>query len=402
MRFSERIYAMQASPIRKLAPYGLEAKARGKKVYHLNIGQPDIKTPPSFFEAIRHFDEDVLAYGPSEGNPKLIEAIIEYYKDYHIDLEKGNILITAGASEAIVFAFTALCDPGDEILIPEPFYANYNPFAEWVSARIVPITTKAEEGFRLPPTETIEKKITPRTRAIVMCHPGNPTGMVYSREDMERIGHLALKHDFYIVADEVYREFVYDGLQYVSFGNLEDVEDRVLIMDSVSKRYSACGARIGCIVSKNKDLMGQIVKLCQSRTSAPTIDQVGAVALYGTSPSYLQEVNREYQKRRDIMYQALKCMPGVICEKPKGAFYMMVKLPVDDAEKFIIWMLKNFDGNGETVMAAPGEGFYATPGLGQDEVRLAYVLEEKELVRAMDVLKEGLEVYPGRIEAIKA
>ncbi|MDD4585270.1 MAG: pyridoxal phosphate-dependent aminotransferase [Aminobacterium colombiense] len=402
MKFSQRICSMQASPIRKLAPYAAEAKEKGKKIYFLNIGQPDIKTPQAFFDAVGNFKNEVLAYGSSEGDTRLIDAICNYYKDYGVELGREHVFITAGASEAIVFAFAALCDPGDEILVPEPFYANYNPFSQWVSAKIVPITTRAEEGFRLPSVESMEEKITPRTKAIVMCHPGNPTGIVYTREEMERVAALARKHDFFIIADEVYREFVYNNLEYVSFGNLKDVEDRVVILDSVSKRYSACGARIGCVISKNKELMAQILKLCQSRTSPPTLDQEGAVALYSTPKSYLQEVNKEYEKRRDIMYRALKDMSGVICEEPKGAFYMMVKLPVDNAEKFIVWMLQDFDLNGETVMASPGEGFYATPGLGRDEVRLAYVLKEQDLSRAMEILKAGLEAYPGRTAPVIA
>ncbi len=402
MEFSRRIMQMQASPIRRLIPYAEEAKRKGRKVFHLNIGQPDIVTPPSFFEALRDFRNDVLAYAPSEGIPELLDAIRGYYKKYDVELGRENILVTDGASEAIVFTFTALCDPGDEILIPEPFYANYNPFAESVSAVIVPITTKAEEGFHLPSRQVLESKISPRTKAIVLCHPGNPTGAIYTAEEMSMVADLARKHDFFIIADEVYREFVYDGIPYRSFASLKGVEDRVVIMDSISKRYSACGARVGCVISRNTEFIRQVLKLCQGRTSAPTMDQIGAVALYGTPQSYLDDVRTEYQKRRDTLYRALKSMPGVICEEPKGAFYAVVKLPVDDAERFIIWMLREFEVNGETVMAAPAEGFYATPGLGKDEVRLAYVLKNEDLVRAMDVLRQGLLAYPGRVESITA
>ena len=402
MEFSQRILNMQASPIRRLIPYAEEAKRKGRKVYHLNIGQPDIVTPPPFFEALRDFRSSVLAYAPSEGIPELIDAIRGYYRKYDVELERRHILVTDGASEAIVFAFTAMCDPGDEILIPEPFYANYNPFAESVSARIVPITTRAEEGFHLPPAQAIEAKITPRTKAIVLCHPGNPTGTIYTREEMEMVAELAAKHDFFIVADEVYREFVYDGVPYRSFASFEEIGDRVVIMDSISKRYSACGARVGCLISRNAEFVHQVLKLCQGRTSAPTMDQIGAVALYGTPQGYLDDVRTEYQRRRDTMYHALKSMPGVVCEEPKGAFYAVVKLPVDDAERFIIWMLREFDVNGETVMAAPAEGFYATPGLGKDEVRLAYVLKNEDLIRAMDVLRQGLLAYPGRTGPVVA
>ena len=402
MQISKRVQALAMSPIRALTPYADAATAKGLKVYHLNIGQPDIVTPPAFFTALSDFKSDVLAYAPSEGIPELLDAIRGYYKKYDVELGRENILVTDGASEAIVFAFTALCDPGDEILIPEPFYANYNPFAESVSAVIVPITTKAEEGFHLPSRQVLESKISPRTKAIVLCHPGNPTGAIYTAEEMSMVADLARKHDFFIIADEVYREFVYDGIPYRSFASLKGVEDRVVIMDSISKRYSACGARVGCVISRNTEFIRQVLKLCQGRTSAPTMDQIGAVALYGTPQSYLDDVRTEYQKRRDTLYRALKSMPGVICEEPKGAFYAVVKLPVDDAERFIIWMLREFEVNGETVMAAPAEGFYATPGLGKDEVRLAYVLKNEDLVRAMDVLRQGLLAYPGRVESIPA
>lgn len=402
MELSKRIREMQASPIRRFIPYADGAKEKGKKVYHLNIGQPDIKTPPAFFEAVRCFRPEVLAYGPSAGDGKLIGAILRYYGEYGMEFCREEVLITYGASEAIVYAFTALCDPGDEIIIPEPFYANYIPFAQSVSASVVPITTRAEEGFHLPPREEIEKKITPRTKAMLLCHPGNPTGTVYTREEMELVAELAEKHDYFIVADEVYREFVYDGLEYVSFGNLKDVADRVVIMDSLSKRYSACGARVGCMVSKNRDIIRQVLKLCQARTSVGAMDMAGAAALYDTPASYLKEVNDEYKKRRDTLYRALKEMPGVVCEEPKGAFYAVAKLPVDDAEKFIIWMLSSFDVDGETVMMSPAEGFYATPGLGRDEVRIAYVLNNDDLEKAMDILKMGLEAYPGRISPISA
>ncbi len=400
MRFSKRITGMQASPIRKLVPYANEAKAKGKKVYHLNIGQPDIVTPAGFFEAIRNFREDVLAYSTSAGSNELIDAIRKYYQGYGIEYGREHIIITNGGSEALMFAMIALCDPGDEILVPEPFYTNYNGFGQAVNVVIRPITTLAECGFHLPAVGEIEKLVTPATRAILISNPGNPTGVVYTDQEIAMLAEIARKHDLFIISDEVYREFVYDGLKYTSFGTIKEIEDRVILVDSVSKRYSACGARIGCISSKNAELMAQVMKLAQGRLCVPTLEQVGAAELYKTPMSYLKEVNEEYTRRRNILYKALKGMPGVICEEPKGAFYVVVKLPVDNAEKFVIWMLKDFDVDGETVMMAPAEGFYATPGLGRDEVRLAYVLKEKDLARAMDILKAGLEAYPGRVEAV--
>jgi len=389
---------MQSSPIRKLVPYAEAAKAEGKKIYHLNIGQPDIKTPIGFLDSIKKFAEDVIAYSTSHGSYELIDAMIGYYKGYNMNFERKNIIVTNGGSEALSFAFMAICDPEDEILVPEPFYANYNAFGSSVSVKMLPITTKAEKGFHLPPKEEILKKITSRTKGILLSNPGNPTGVIYTSEEMEMIADIAMEKELFIIADEVYREFVYDGLKYTSFGNIVRVEDRVIIVDSISKRYSACGARIGCIISKNDELMAQVMKLAQGRLCVPTLEQVGAVELYKTPASYLEEVNKEYQSRRDILYSKLREMPGVICDEPKGAFYVVAKLPVDDAEKFVIWMLQEFHVNKETVMMAPAEGFYATPGLGKDEVRLAYVLKKEDLAKAMDILKAGLEAYPGRIK----
>lgn len=399
MEFSERIRTMQASPIRKLIPYADDAKEKGKTVFHLNIGQPDIETPPGFLEAIRNFSQEVIAYSNSQGSKELIDAIRNYYKGYDMDFEKEHVIVTNGGSEALLFSMMAICDPGDEVMIPEPFYANYNAFASSINVKIAPITTKAEEGFHLPPKEEIKKLIKPGTKAILLSNPGNPTGVIYTTDEMNMIADLALENDLYIITDEVYREFVYDDLEYTSFGHLEKVQDRVIIIDSVSKRYSACGARIGCIVSKNSDLMAQIMKLAQGRLCVPTLEQVGATALYNTPVSYLKDVNKEYQKRRDILYSKLKEMPGVICDEPKGAFYVVAKLPVDDAEKFVVWMLKEFDVDNETVMMAPAQGFYASEGLGKNEARLAYVLKEENLKKAMDILKAGLEAYPGKIEA---
>ena len=402
MRFSERIEALSASPIRRLIPYADEAKTKGKKVFHLNIGQPDIKTPQGYFDAIRSFKVDTIAYAASQGRNELRDAISAYYHDWGIPYDRDDIYITNGGSEALSFAVQAICDPGDEILLPEPFYANYNTFANSALAKIVPIPTRAEEGFHLPPMEVIEKLVTPRTRALWFSNPGNPTGAVYTQKELEAAAHLAKKHDLYIIADEVYREFTYDGDKFTSFASFPDIRDRVIMIDSVSKRFSACGARIGCIAIKNKDFMAQVLKLCQARLCVSTLEQVGATALYATPKSYLEEVNREYKTRRDTLYKALKEIDGVICEEPKGAFYIMVKFPVDDCEKFIIWMLQNFDVNGETTMGAPGSGFYATPGRGKDEMRLAYVLKTEDLIKSGNILKQAVAAYPGRIEAIRA
>ncbi|MDR1379394.1 MAG: pyridoxal phosphate-dependent aminotransferase [Synergistaceae bacterium] len=401
MNFSKRIEAMQTSPIRRLLPFSDEAKKAGKKVYHLNIGQPDIRTPDEYFQAVRNFKVDTIAYATSQGNDDLRDAISAYYASWDIPYERNDIYITNGGSEALWFAVMTICDPGDELLVPEPFYANYNAFAQASLAKLVPIPTKAEEGFHLPPQSVIEKLISSRTRAIWISNPGNPTGAVYTAAELEMLASLAKKHDLYLIADEVYREFTYDGKKFTSLGNMKDILDRVVMVDSVSKRFSACGARIGCLIIKNKAFLAQVLKLCQGRLCVSTLEQVGAAGLYKTSKNYLEEVNKEYKSRRDTLYKALKSMDGVICEEPQGAFYVMVKMPVDDAEKFIVWMLQNYDVNGETTMGAPGNGFY-TSGKGKDEARLAYVLKNEDLLKAMNILKGALEAYPGRVEAIKA
>ncbi|MFC2594205.1 MAG: pyridoxal phosphate-dependent aminotransferase [Fretibacterium sp.] len=402
MYFSDRVKAMQTSPIRRLLPFADEARSKGKKVYHLNIGQPDIKTPDEYFEAIRSFKVETVAYAASQGSNDLRDAVSSYYKSWDIPYERDDIYVTNGGSEALWFAVMTICDPGDELLVPEPFYANYNAFAQSSLARLVPIPTRAEEGFHLPPISVIEKLITPRTRAIWISNPGNPTGAVYTPAELEMLAGLAKKHDLYLIADEVYREFTYDGEKFTSLGHMKDVLDRVIMVDSVSKRFSACGARIGTIAIRNPDFMGQALKLCQGRLCVSRLEQVGAAGLYKTPKKYLEDVNKEYKARRDTLYKALKSMDGVICEEPKGAFYVMVKAPVDDAEKFIIWMLQNFDINGETTMAAPGNGFYTAPDRGRNEMRLAYVLKNEDLVKAMTILKGALAAYPGRVEAIKA
>lgn len=350
MQLSNRVKAMQASPVRKLVPFAQEAQKNGKTVYHLNIGQPDIKTPSEFMDAIRAFDEETIAYSVSNGDPKLIKAISEYYKRFDMHYAEDEILITNGGSEALIFAAIATCNAGDEILVPEPFYTNYNGFTIAVDVKIKPITTKAEDGFHLPSKEEILACVTPKTKAIMLSNPGNPTGVVYSKQELEMIAEVAIEKDIFIISDEVYREFTYDGLTCTSFGNIKGVDDRVMIVDSVSKRYSACGARIGSICTKNKELIKELIKLCQARLCVPTLEQVGATALYGVSQDYLDEVNVEYQKRRDITYNALSKIDGVICEKPTGAFYVIAKLPIDNAEKFALWMLTDFADKDETVM----------------------------------------------------
>lgn len=393
MNFSNRVISMQSSPIRKLVPYATSAKERGIKVYHLNIGQPDIKTPKGFFDAINKFNNNVLEYAVSQGLPELIDAMINYYSTYNMHFEKDEILITNGGSEALLFAMMATCDPGDNILVPEPFYTNYNGFSSSVNVVVKPITTHPENGFHLPNKYEILSKIDKNTKAILISNPGNPTGTVYTKEEVYMLADIAKENNLWIIADEVYREFVYDSLDYISFGNIDEIKDRVIIVDSVSKRYSACGARIGSLASKNKDFIHEVLKLCQGRLCVATLDQVGSVELYKTPKTYFKEVNDEYKKRRDVLYNELMKVEGVICEKPTGAFYILAKLPVENAEDFVIWMLNEFNVDGETVMACPAEGFYATKGLGKSEIRLAYILNEHDLKIAANILKQGLEKY---------
>ena len=392
MNISRRIQSVPPSTIMELLTFASKAKKQGKKVYHLNIGQPDIITPEGFFKAIREYKGEILEYALSEGLPELIEAIRNYYKSYNLDFENDEILITNGGSEALLFTILTICDEGDNILVPEPFYSNYLNFAKSVGVDIKPITTLAENGFHLPEKDEIVSKINNKTKAILFSNPGNPTGVVYTKEELEMIADIAVKHNLWIIADEVYREFVYEG-EYTSVGTIDRVKDRVIIVDSVSKRYSACGARIGSLASKNKLFMEGILKLCQARLSVPTLEQLGAIELYKTDNSYLKEVNEEYRQRRDVLYNELIKVPGVICKKPNGAFYIVVKLPVKNADHFTKWLLSDFDINGETVMPCPAEGFYQTHGLGVDEIRLAYVLNTKDLSNAAALLKEGLETY---------
>lgn len=395
MKISERALGMTTSPIRRLGPYAEAAVKAGKKIYRLNIGQPDIATSPKFMEAIRDFDQKVVAYGNSQGDMNLIKAIQKYYDSWNMHYETKNIFVTNGGSEALELAVFSLCDPGDEILVFEPYYANYTTFAKLASAKVTAVPTSAEDGYRLPDKATVEKYINEKTRAILLTNPGNPTGVVYNKQEMDMIAEIIKKYNIALIADEVYREFVYDGT-YTSFGTYKDLDQNLIMIDSVSKRYSACGARIGCVLSKNDELCAQFMKLCQARLCAPTVEQIGAAALYDTPASYLEEVNKEYKKRRDTIAAGLARIPGLVSSQPKGAFYVMVKFPVDDAEKFAIWMLQDFEKNGETVMIAPGNGFYATPGKGVDEARLAYVLNCEDLERSMELLAAAVKEYPGR------
>ncbi|MEZ6094998.1 MAG: pyridoxal phosphate-dependent aminotransferase [Pirellulaceae bacterium] len=394
-KLSDRAHQLPASPIRKLAGFADAAKKRGTKVYHLNIGQPDIPTPPQFFEAIEKADIKVLAYSPSPGFDSLRQSIAEYYSRIGETILAQDVLVTTGASEALIFVFGAILNPGDEVIVPEPYYANYSSFSIGKDAKVVPITTRIEDDFALPDIEEFEKKITPRTKAILICNPGNPTGILYPPEALEKLQAICKKHDLFLIADEVYREFVYDSLKHVSTLGLKDIEQNVIVIDSISKRFSACGARIGCVVSRNRDLMQAILKMAQARLSPPTYGQIGAEAVYTLGSDYYDGVVAEYSARRDVLLDELGRIEGVVCPRVNGAFYAMVRLPVDDADKFCQWMLEEFSFEGATVMMAPGNGFYATPNAGQDEVRIAYVLNRDDLVAAVRCLEEGLKAYPG-------
>ena len=394
---SEKAQIVPASPIRKLVPFAEAAKKAGKTVYHLNIGQPDIQTPDAALDAIHNFDDKVLEYSHSAGIESYRIKLSASYKAQGIPVEVEDILITTGGSEALIFAMLCTCNPGDEVIIPEPFYANYNSFAVTAGVRVVPVTSNIENGFALPAMEEIEAKITPRTKGIVICNPGNPTGYLYSKAELEALAAIVKKHDLFLYADEVYREFCYDGAQPHSVLNLPGLEEHVLMIDSVSKRYSMCGARIGALISKNKEVMAAALKFGQARLSPPTIDQVAAEAALSTPQSYFDEVVDEYVARRNITVDGLNAIPGVFCPKPKGAFYCVARFPVDDAEKFCQWLLESFSFEGQTVMMAPANGFYSTPGAGKNEARIAYVLNQDSLRKAVDCLRVALEEYPGTI-----
>ena len=396
MRFSNKIERCNLSPIRKFHPYAVEAEAKGRRIYHLNIGQPDIETPKAFFEATRNFQESVLAYAPSPGIPAYLEAVRSYYHKMGIELETGDILATNGGSEALQMVLQCILDEGDEILIPEPFYPNYNTFTSLAGGQIHPIPTSPEEGYWYGDRARIEAEITSKTRAILITNPGNPTGTILTPEETRMIADVARDHNLFLIADEVYREFVYGDEQIVSFAQFEDVRENVVIIDSISKRFSACGARIGALISRNRDLIGHALKICQGRLCSATLDQVGAAALYGVGPGYFAAQKEEYHRRRDTVVGKLEQIPGVVCKCPAGAFYLMAKLPVDDADAFQKWLLTDFEDHGDTVMFAPGEQFYGTPGKGRDEVRIAYVLKQQDLERAMDLLALGIEAYNAR------
>lgn len=393
LKVSTRAQSIPASPIRKLVPYANAAKEKGIHVFHLNIGQPDIETPAQMWDRIKNYDTKVLAYGQSNGLLEFRQALVPYYAKYSINVTPDDMCITTGGSEALLFALMVTTSPGDEVIIPEPFYANYNGFATYAGATVVPVTAKAENGFRLPPREEIEAKITDKTRAILFSNPGNPTGVVYTPEELQTLADIAKKHELYLIADEVYREFVYDGEKFTSIMTIPGIENHAILADSISKRYSACGARIGCILSKNKEVMAAVMKFAQARLCPPTLEQVGAVGALQVSDSYYSSVIAEYQKRRDIVMEGVKQIDGAVCQTPKGAFYCIVKLPIDDCEEFAKWMLTDFNVNGATTMVAPATGFYGTPGRGQDEIRIAYVLNEQSLRRAMDILAQGVREY---------
>jgi len=392
---SQRGQDMPASPIRKLVPFAEEAKRKGRKVYHLNIGQPDIHTPEIALKAIRNYDQKVVAYSHSAGNESYRRKLAGFYQKIGIDVDYTQLLITTGGSEAILFGLLSCYNPGDEIIVPEPFYTNYNGFAMAAGVNIVPVTSSIETGFALPPIEAMEEKISQSTRGILICNPNNPTGYLYSESELNQLRDIVKKHNLYLFADEVYREFCYDGQTHISTMMLSGIEQNVVMMDSVSKRYSSCGTRIGALVTRNSDIIETALKFAQARLSPPSFGQVAGEASLDTPPEYFTEVYQEYIERRNYMVDALNKIPGVICPKPGGAFYTITHLPVDDADTFCQWILSNFEYENATVMMAPASGFYATPGLGKQEVRIAYVLKIEDLKNAMKCLEEALKAYPG-------
>ena len=393
---SEKGKALPASPIRKLVPYAEEAKRKGRKVCHLNIGQPDIPTPEVALNAIRNLDLKVIEYSHSAGNESYRLKLAAYYRKIGINIDHTEILITTGGSEAILFALMTCLNPGDEVIIPEPYYANYNGFATTAGVKIVPVTSYIANDFALPPIPEIEKKITPKTKGIIVCNPNNPTGYLYSKEELFHLRDIVKRHDLYLFSDEAYREFCYDGAEHFSSMNLEGIEKNVILIDSVSKRYSECGVRIGALITRNKEVISTALKFAQARLSPPGLGQIAGEASIDTPPEYFREVNKEYTARRNYMVAALNKIPGVYCPKPKGAFYTMVRLPVDNADKFAQWLLEDFEYKNQTVMVAPASGFYSDPSSGKDEVRIAYVLKIDDLKNAMETLAEALKVYPGR------
>ena len=392
---SHRGAQMPPSPIRKLVPFADAAKKRGTKVYHLNIGQPDIETPQSILDAVRHTHMKVLEYSPSGGFDSYRKKLVEYYKRNNIDVTSGQIIVTTGGSEAIMFAIMSCLDPGDEIIIPEPFYANYNGFSTSSGVKVVPIPSSIENGFALPPIEVFEKAVTTRTKAIMICNPNNPTGYLYSMDELNILKEICLKHDLFLFSDEAYREFCYDGNKHISALSLEGMEDNAILLDTISKRYSACGGRIGAFVTRNQNVLDAAMKFAQARLSPPSFAQILGEAAVDLPANYFDEVHAEYTSRRDLLVKRLKTMDGVKCPLPGGAFYAMAQLPVDNAEKFCQWLLEDFSNNGATVMMAPAAGFYATTGKGKNEVRLAYVLNKDDINAAMDCLEAALKAYKG-------
>ena len=386
---------MPESPIRKLVPYAEDAKKRGTRVYHLNIGQPDIKTPQVALDAVKNNSIEVLAYARSEGSETYRRKLADYYRRHQIDVSESDIIVTTGGSEALLFALGSITDFGDQIIIPEPFYANYNGFSVANGLEVVPIESSIENGFALPPIEAFEEKITDRTRAILICNPGNPTGYLYSESEIVKLKKLVLKHDLFLIADEVYREFVYDGVRHHSVMSQEGLENHAIMIDSVSKRYSMCGARIGCVVSKNPEVIRTALKFAQARLSSPTFALMASEAALETPQSYFEDVIHEYDERRRVLIDALKEIDKVKVSSPKGAFYCMAELPVEDADDFAQWMLEKFEDNGETVMVAPASGFYSTPGSGKNQIRIAYVLKKESLLRSVELLRLALDQYPG-------
>ncbi len=395
-KISYKGITMPESPIRKLVPFAEKAKKEGKKVFHLNIGQPDIKTPKVALEAINNFSDNVVEYSHSAGFESYRKGLASYYQDLAIDVHHNNIMVTTGGSEALLFALSSCLDTGDEVIIPEPFYANYNGFSISAGVKVRSIATSINDGFALPAIEEFEKLITSNTKAILICNPGNPTGYLYSRKELETLKDIVVKHDLFLIADEVYREFTYDGNQHHSILNIEGLGQNAIVIDSTSKRYSMCGIRVGCLVSRNEEIIATSLKFAQARLSPPTFGQIAGEAALRTSKSYFEEVISEYVARRDVLIDGLNRIDGVICPEPKGAFYVMAQLPIDDADKFSQWLLEDFNLNGETVMLAPAAGFYATPNIGINQVRIAYVLNKRSLKSAVKILAEALKVYPGR------
>lgn len=393
---SKKGLSMPASPIRKLTPFANQAVEKGIKIYHLNIGQPDIETPEIMLNAVKNIDFNVWAYSPSEGTASYRNKLAEYYKRNNYDIEADNILVTNGGSEAITIAMQTCINAGDEVIIPEPFYANYNGFACSAGVTVKPIVSTINDGFALPKIEEFEKLITPKTKAIIICNPNNPTGYLYSREELEALKGICLKHDLFLLCDEAYREFCYDGNEFISPMHLEGFDQHAIILDTVSKRYSACGARLGCILTKNKEVYNVALKFAQARLSPPTVAQIAATAAVDTPQEYFDEIKEEYTARRNTLVNGLNNIPGVLCPNAKGAFYIVAKLPIDDSDKFCQWMLEEFSYEGQTVMMAPATGFYSSEGLGKQEVRMAYVLKEDDLKTALICLEKGLDEYPGR------